>query len=31
LIYFTDLYEDRVLKPVDIILNKRERDEGEWW
>jgi hypothetical protein len=31
LMYFIYLYENRTMKPVEIILSRREEDEGEWW
>jgi hypothetical protein len=27
--YFIDLYENRTIKPVEIILSKMEGNEGE--
>jgi hypothetical protein len=29
--YVIYLYEDRTLKPMEIILNEREGDERERW
>jgi hypothetical protein len=29
LMYFIYLYENRTMKPVEIILSRREEDEGE--
>jgi hypothetical protein len=29
LIYFTYLYENRTMKPVEIVLRRGEEDKGE--
>jgi hypothetical protein len=29
--YFIDLYENTIMKPVEIIFTRREGDKGEWW
>jgi hypothetical protein len=29
--YFIYLYENRTIKPVEIVLTRREGDEGEGW
>jgi hypothetical protein len=29
--YFAYLYENRIMKFVEIILSMREGGEGEWW
>jgi hypothetical protein len=29
--YFTSIYENRRMKPVEIVLRRREGSEGERW
>jgi hypothetical protein len=30
-IYFVFMYENRRMKPVEIVLRRKERKEGERW
>jgi hypothetical protein len=29
--YFVSIYENRRMKPVEIVLRRGEREEGERW